>query len=450
MKRIEEIRIQCIDDIRAGRAILQDCLDRYPGIRHDLEPFLKIALSIKEPANTHPSDAFKVRARANLMDNIRVSQSKKPVITSSSQPSIRYGWFTGWARAIAITVMVVIVMASAGTGTAYASQSSLPGDTLYPVKLGTEQIQRIITFDSADEVDLELKFASIRLDELEELASMPANQVTGIQSTGKILTASVIGFIPSSSEKSYITQAERIKKAACGYEENLNLAITKSEQLKDGKLLETVSLAILNHLDRLDQIEDKALGGMAEAIAHSQIIALNGHMNAIQNLAAVNHARANEINLLAIQSRIKRAEDEAARGNSKGAQNTLENLEKLQRFGDMIQNQDDGEGQALGYNNNPIPSKPQETTVPNPGQSQIPGGGTNQSNGGQELQNQPQQDEQGKTSTPGTTPNESSSTQQPGDTPGGTGDGTQQPSNSSSGTSTPSPPGENPSGSGSK
>jgi len=167
VKRIEAILIQCIDDIKVGKASLEDCLDRHPDVRHELEPLLRVALSIKEPADTRPSDAFKVRARVNLIEHIHASQPEKKAMRSPSQAGVSHGWFTGWARSVAITVAVILVISTAGTGTAYASQSSLPGDTLYSVKLGTEQIQRIITFDDAAEVELELKFASTRLDELE-------------------------------------------------------------------------------------------------------------------------------------------------------------------------------------------------------------------------------------------------------------------------------------------
>ncbi|MFC1992846.1 DUF5667 domain-containing protein [Chloroflexota bacterium] len=445
MKKTEETLIQCIDDIKAGKASLEDCLSRYPDVCSELEPLLKIALSIKEKPDIKPSDAFKVRARDNLMEHIHANQSQKKVAIPSSQSGIKYGWFTGWARAVAITVAVVLVVAAAGTGTAYAAQSSLPCDTLYSVKLGTEQLQRIFTFDTATEVELELKFASTRLDELEELVSMPTAQAIKINGTGKILTMSVISFMPSETEKSYTTQPERIAKAAAGYEKNLNLAISKSEQLKDNEaLLETVALAILNHLDRLDEIEDKASGEMVQVIASSKAAALNGHMNAVRNLAEVNPVRANEINQQVIQNRLERAETETARGNSKKAQDALQEMEKLRQFGDEIPNQTGGESQNHGANNetnSSTPGEQQGTPGSNNGQSsQGTTGDTNPSDQGQGTQNQPQQDGQGNatvepsTSPPETVPNgtDGGNTQQPENTPDSPGDGTTKPGESSS------------------
>ena len=104
---------------------------------------------------------------------------------STSRVGIGYWWNIAWARAVAIAVTVILVISATSTGTAYAAQSSLPGDILYSVKFGTEQLQRIITFDDAKEVELELKFANIRLDELQELVSMPLEQIAiPIQSHG--------------------------------------------------------------------------------------------------------------------------------------------------------------------------------------------------------------------------------------------------------------------------
>jgi len=332
VKRIEEILTQCIEDIKAGRASLEDCLDRYPYVRHELEPLLRVAMSIKEPADIRPSDAFKVRARVNLMEHIHASQSGKKAMRSPSQAGVRHGWYTGWARAVAIAVAVILFISAAGTGTAFASQSSLPGDTLYSVKLGTEQLQRIITFDDAAEVELELKFASTRLDELEELTNMPADHTAmTTASYDRTLTMSIINITVNEPKKAYATQSDPIAIAVAGYERNLNLAITKAEKVRDGETsLETVALAILNHLDRLDEIEDRASEGAREAIIDSKEIAIN--------LAKVNQVRATEINLQAIQGRLDRAEAEAAKGNEKGAEDALQGFEKLRRFGEEISN----------------------------------------------------------------------------------------------------------------
>ena len=307
---------------------------------------MRVALNIKESTDICPSDAFKVRARVNLIEHIHASQSVKKAMRSPSQAGVRHGWYTGRARAVAIVVAVILCISVAGTGVAYASQSSLPGDTLYAVKLGTEQIQRIITFDDVAEVELELKFASTRLDELEEIANMPADQTAmNNDRYGKILTMSIINFTPNESKKTCTTQSDRIAIAVAGYVRNINLAIAKAERVRDSETsLEMVALAIINHLDKLDEIEDRIPEADRASVVHSKAIAINGHIQTLQNLAKVNPVRATEINLQAIQGRLDRAEAEAARGNGKGVEDALQEYEKLRRFGGEVSNSAKTEG----------------------------------------------------------------------------------------------------------
>ena len=63
LRKFEDILVQCIDDIKAGRSSIEDCLDRYPSMREQLEPLLRIAFEIREPPDVRPSPSFKVKAR---------------------------------------------------------------------------------------------------------------------------------------------------------------------------------------------------------------------------------------------------------------------------------------------------------------------------------------------------------------------------------------------------
>ena len=60
-------------------------------------------------------------------------------------------------------------LAVGGLTAAAASDNSLPGDPLYPVKLGVERAQLATTFDSAARARLELQFADVRLAEAQRL-----------------------------------------------------------------------------------------------------------------------------------------------------------------------------------------------------------------------------------------------------------------------------------------
>jgi len=78
-KRIEEILLECIEAIKAGKSDVAGCLKRYPSLREELEPLLNIAVSLDESPDVRPSRKFKVRARASLMEHIRANHiAKRP------------------------------------------------------------------------------------------------------------------------------------------------------------------------------------------------------------------------------------------------------------------------------------------------------------------------------------------------------------------------------------
>jgi len=307
VKRIEDILSQCIDDIKAGNTSLEDCLGRYPAVRRELEPLLRIALNIQEPPDIRPSAAFKIRARVSLMEHIRASQAMKEARRPIFQIGIRQAWYSGWLKAATIIITVVLAISGVGTGTAYASQGSLPGDVLYPVKLGTEQVQRRLTADDVSRVNLELGFTDTRLKEMEEVV-----------------------------EKN----PEEIPVAVTGYEKNLNLAIAMAEQTKNegvqANLQERIALVISSQLSMLDELEDGVPDEVEEAISNAKDVAISGHIKALQGLAKKNPVKAAEINMKTMQGRLNRAEVESERGNVREMERTLQHFQRLRRFGEEI------------------------------------------------------------------------------------------------------------------
>jgi len=68
------------------------------------------------------------------------------------------------------TIMIILgLMLGGTTATAYAAQDALPTDTLYPVKLLTEDIQFDLTGNTAAKLELALEFAETRISEIIQL-----------------------------------------------------------------------------------------------------------------------------------------------------------------------------------------------------------------------------------------------------------------------------------------
>ncbi|MFP3898915.1 MAG: DUF5667 domain-containing protein [Dehalococcoidia bacterium] len=167
--RFEDILVECIEDIKAGRSIIEECLQRYPSNRERLEPLLRIALRIRRVPDVKPSLAFRTRARAWLMQEIngRASVSERAWLPRTSPMRRMTGARRfGLARMAAAIGLGLFVLAG---GTAYASQASLPGDVLYPVKLGTEQIGMVLSGGDVARAERGLAFADRRIEEVQAL-----------------------------------------------------------------------------------------------------------------------------------------------------------------------------------------------------------------------------------------------------------------------------------------
>ena len=160
MNRKEEVLSRCIDEVLSGRSTVEDCLLRYPELRNELRPLLEIALSI-QPPKVAPSPEFRSRLRRRLLDVMA------PAEAYQGRKEVTHGWFSSLlsVRMVAVSLLAFVVL-STGTVSVFASQSSLPGDMLYPVKVGVEKLQIAVTSNPEDKAYLHLKLAQRRIDEV--------------------------------------------------------------------------------------------------------------------------------------------------------------------------------------------------------------------------------------------------------------------------------------------
>jgi len=283
-------------------------LAKYPSMRKELEPLLRIALSIQQPPDVKPSPAFKVKARVQLMEQIHAKRG----VTKWS--GVRY---TGQMKPIlykrrfnmvAIIIAIVLAVSALGGGTVYASQGSLPGDTLYPVKLGTEQARLVLTPSDAAKVGLQLTFADSRLEEMAALVKK-----------GK---------------------PEKINIAVNGYDGVIAMVIQRIEANGEGldlaDISEVVALATSEHLFVLDGVMDIVPEEAEEAIGKAKGVSIKGHGNALRALATENPERAMEINLAAVEGRLNKAKAEAEEDEFEEAENAIEESTELSGFGEEI------------------------------------------------------------------------------------------------------------------
>ena len=173
MTTIEDILAQCLTDLEQGSSV-EDCLARYPKHRDELEPLLRVAQQVRSAPDVGPSPAFRQTARARIVRRIRDRESTgqhqrvpgHAGLLARLMSSIR---IPTPVRRFAVPAMaaitVILLLGTLGVGAVYASAGSLPGDSLYPVKLAGERVRLALAFSDSGEAKLHLRLASERLEE---------------------------------------------------------------------------------------------------------------------------------------------------------------------------------------------------------------------------------------------------------------------------------------------
>ncbi|HJR89044.1 MAG TPA: DUF5667 domain-containing protein [Aeromicrobium sp.] len=118
--------------------------------------------------------ARSVEPRADFRSSLRTSlmmEASTALVADPSQPSIRPAQTTRVVRRRRLVVATTLVVASLGLGgMASASESALPGDTLYPVKRATERVELSFHRGLEDRGAFQLELAERRLSEAQALS----------------------------------------------------------------------------------------------------------------------------------------------------------------------------------------------------------------------------------------------------------------------------------------
>ena len=89
--------------------------------------------------------------------------------TSEATRALQYRALGALRRILTALILLVVLLSGGAVMTAYATQSALPGDSLYAVKTGVEMTRAHLARDQVRQVRLYLQFAELRLDEISVL-----------------------------------------------------------------------------------------------------------------------------------------------------------------------------------------------------------------------------------------------------------------------------------------
>ena len=307
-KLLSEILAQCLDDIKSGRADIEECLNQYPAYRQELEPLLSLAVHI-QPPEVEPSDEFRENTRMELVK--KISALPAPV---TKQPSSRLLYQKNKnlnplrrLKMIPAIVSIVLALSMAGGGTAYAAQSSLPGDGLYEVKLASEQVGLAFTFGESSKVEQHLVLAQKRINEAEAL--MNQNRPDDLPQAGE----------------QYGKALERLQNALQNVPEDVSASIAEQVAQSTGR-----HLLVLN--DIYNRVPDEAKAGIENAIN----VSMTGQTKALETLATADPEKAANTYLSNLDNLLGQIETMAGNGNSEAVVKMAAEFEELENFGQTI------------------------------------------------------------------------------------------------------------------
>ena len=175
----------CLQEMERG-AEIESVLARFPEYAEELRPILKTAAKAQKMAVITPDADVARRSRARVMQHAAELRESR---VSSRHPRNVIPLF----QRLAISFGLAAIFLLSGSGLLSASASALPGEQLYPVKRGWENIRLFFIFDSEARALLEDEFENERLHEVNELLAEGRHEV--IEFAGVFMQVNGIAYI---------------------------------------------------------------------------------------------------------------------------------------------------------------------------------------------------------------------------------------------------------------
>ncbi len=175
----------CLQEMERG-AEIESILARFPEHAEELRPILKTAAKAQQMAVVTPDADVARRSRAKVMQHAAELRESR---VAPRRPRNVIPLF----QRLAISVGLAAFFLLSGSGLLSASASALPGEQLYPVKRGWENIRLFFIFDSEARTLLEDEFENERLHEVNELLADGRDEV--IEFAGVFMQVNGIAYV---------------------------------------------------------------------------------------------------------------------------------------------------------------------------------------------------------------------------------------------------------------
>lgn len=160
---MEEIFEICIEKIENESLTIEECIAEFPQYKDELREMLPLVVSIKSLRQIKPSKQFSWHAA----NRITAKLPNAPVTFKERIRHILQKEIFIKDRSIKMPQIIVsiIIALSLMFGGSYAVEAAGPGDLLYDLDRGVEQIRLKLTSDPEKVLELKMQIASERLEE---------------------------------------------------------------------------------------------------------------------------------------------------------------------------------------------------------------------------------------------------------------------------------------------
>jgi len=176
-REFDSVLDECLERLLVKGDTIAQCLQSFPKHADELKPLLETALATKKASAIQPRPEFRDRGRYQFSLALQETERKR------SRPFFSWSWQARWVPVGAI----VLVLLLAGSGTVAAAGGSMPGDTLYSVKLATEQVRLVLTPSALGKAEFYADLADRRVAEIVSMAG--ENKPERIEQTTQRLDA---------------------------------------------------------------------------------------------------------------------------------------------------------------------------------------------------------------------------------------------------------------------
>ena len=176
-KQLIEALAVCLDGMSRG-ASLESCLEIYPALAGELSPLLSVSQAAQ---SLHPErvplDAMNRSRTRALVCAGELRTRRKPLLSV----------FGGWRgrsvpRFVISSVVTIIVFFVGFLSMNVLASGSLPGDTLYPLKLSYENVWLALSA-SQIHANLQTAYTERRIDEVRQLLALGREEAVTFQGT---------------------------------------------------------------------------------------------------------------------------------------------------------------------------------------------------------------------------------------------------------------------------